>query len=207
MSNTGTAMTTTAFEYAEDVCDAIPPEADVKNDNEPNKNVIVGPITDTEAAQGGLVKIAGFMRTKQSKDALRKMKERKKLAAEGQRILTVMARDEDRETLRSAAARMIEDNSIGPAVNAMLANSEACELAVDMRNNAELREAIVGVWRNPKIAKISSALAKSPNTFQSLQIVLDRPDIVRVGSAVLATRGLRRLIIQFLLWGMSLVKA
>lgn len=162
----------------------------------PGENVVVGPLSDTEAERGGLVKIAAFMRTKQSNDALRKKAERKKLAEKGQCVLTLTARDEDREVLRSAAGSMIEDDNVSPAVAEILANAELRSLLADMANSAELHEAVMLVWRNPKYATIARSLLARPELLNSLRLILEQPNVIGIGQHVLATSGLRRWLIR-----------
>lgn len=183
---------TEQYEYVEDAQTASP----LALDSEQGENVVVGPLSDAEAERGGLVKIAAFMRTRQSKDALRKKEERKKLAEKGQCVLTMTARDKDREILRSAASSMIEDDSVSPAVAEILANAKLRSLLVDMAKNAELHEAVMLVWRNPKYATIARALSARPELLNSLRLILEQPKIVKVGRAVLATSGLRQWIIH-----------
>lgn len=186
---------TDQYEYVEDAQTASP----LAPKSEQGENVVVGPLSDAEAVRGGLVKIAAFMRTKQSKDALRKKAERKKLAEKGQCVLTMTARDEDREILRSAANSMIEDDSVSPAVAEILANAELRSLLLEMANSAELYEAVMLVWRNPKYATIARALSARPELLNSLRLIVEQPNVLIMGRTVLAISGLRRWLIRLLI--------
>lgn len=188
---------TKLYEYLEDAEAAEVPlcaEAGLK------ENIVVGPLTDDQAEQGGLVSIKAFMRTKRSKAAQKKAAQRAKRAEERQeRELTIIVGDSDRDTIKLAASRMMEDKSIRPAVSAVCTNPEYCSLISHMEKDAESREAIKLVCSNPKYAKIARALSLDPKLFASLKLVLEQPNIIRLGKAVLAAKGFRRSLILRLL--------
>lgn len=185
---------TNAYDYVEDAEAA---EAPLSPETEIGENVVIGPLTDAEAEMGGLVGIKAFMR---SKEAIRKKKQRDKRADErSERPLTVTVHDDDRETIRLAAARMIEDKAIRPALNAVLTNAEYCKLISAMSEAAELRQAIMSVLRQPKCAKVAHVLSLHPEMFASLRLMMQQPDIITLGKAAWAATGIRGALIRLLL--------
>lgn len=187
---------TETYDYVEDVeaVNAVVPTAVQE------KNVIVAPLTDSEAEQGGLVKVTGFMRSRASKDALRKRASRAQRAHDYQeRDFTIKTHDDDREIIRFAASQMIEDRSLVPLLQAFLTNPELRSLISDVIKDAALHEAIIAVWRNPQYAKIARVLSASPEVVASLRLLAEQPNLVALYRASRASSRIRRSLANWLL--------
>src|ERR1700733_8994652 len=82
-------------------------------DPTPQQNTVVGPLTDLELQAGGMDHVVAFIRTKRSKDALRKERQRKKQRENGTRQinLDVPNNDRSRATMRGAAIAIKDEVS------------------------------------------------------------------------------------------------
>jgi len=160
----------------------------------------VSPLTDSEAEQGGLVKVTGFMRTKASKGALRKRASRAQRAHDYQeRDFTVKAHNDDREIIRCAASRMIKDRSLAPILHAFLSDSKLRSLISDVIKDATLQAAIISVWHNPHYAKIARALSDSPEVVASLRLLAEQPNLIALYRVSRASSRIRRSLANWLL--------
>jgi len=81
------------------------------------QNHVAGPLTDDELGAGGMERVVAFIRTKRSKEALRKEKQRKKQQESGKRQININVPDDDRSrTTMRGAAIAIEDELAHQAV-------------------------------------------------------------------------------------------
>lgn len=187
---------TETYDYVKDVDAAIAvvPTAVRK------ENVIVAPLTDSEAERGGLVKITGFMRSRPSKEALRKRSSRAQRANDyHERDFTIKTHDDDREIIRCAASRMIEDRSLAPVLHALLSNPELRSLISDVIKDPALYRAVISVWHNPQYAKIAQALSASPEVVASLRLLAEQPNLVALYRASRVSSRIRRSLANWLL--------
>ncbi len=110
--------------------------ADGNTEAAQEQNHVVGPLTDDELQAGGMDRVVAFIRTKRSKDALRKEKQRNKQEGSGKRQINLVVPDDDRSraSMRGAAIA-IEDEVAHRALELLLVNEatsrvrEAMELA------------------------------------------------------------------------------
>lgn len=137
-------------------------------DAAPKKNQVVGPLTDDELQAGGMDRVVAFIRTKRSKDALRKEKHRKQQEGKGKRQinLAVPNNDRSRATMRGAAIA-IEDEVSHQAIELLLANER-------------LRPLVVGVAARPELHETIDLIRRRQTTTNSLnaaRLVIDDPDL------------------------------
>ena len=105
---------------------------------EQEHNNVVGPLTDDEPRAGGMARTVAYVRTKRSKDALRKDKHRNMQEGSGKRQINLVAPNDDRSrTTMRRAAIAIEDEMAHRALELLLADEE-------------LRPLIVGVAAGPE---------------------------------------------------------
>lgn len=149
------------------------------------KNSVVGPLTDKELLVGGMDRVVAFVRTKRSKDALRKEKHRKKQQDGGKRQinLSVLDNDRSRTTMRSAATA-IEDEVAHRALELLLANED-------------LRPLIIGVAARPELREIVDLIQQRPVTANSLnaaRLVITDPAIAELVDRAITTGRVREAI-------------
>jgi hypothetical protein len=135
------------------------------------KNNVVGPLTDEELHVGGMDRVVAFIRTKQSKEALRKEKQRKKQHANGTRQINlgVPNNDRSRATMRGAAIA-IKDEVSHQALELLLANED-------------WRALIVGVAARPELHEIVDLIQQrsaTPNSLSAARLVLADPAIAEL---------------------------
>lgn len=79
-------------------------------------------LSDEQLAAGGLVKVAAFMRTKASANALRVKKHREKAETEGIKQINVQAPEEAREIIKTIAERTKAGETITQVLASLLPN-------------------------------------------------------------------------------------
>jgi hypothetical protein len=146
------------------------------------QNHVVGPLTDDELQAGGMDRVVAFIRTKRSKEALRKEKQRKKQAANGTRQinLDVPNNDRSRATMRGAAIA-IKDEVSHQAIELLLANKR-------------LRPLIVGVAARPELHETIDLIQQRQATTSSLNAarhVIDDPGLAALVERATATSRVR----------------
>jgi hypothetical protein len=132
------------------------------------QNHVVGPLTDDELQIGGMDRVVAFIRTKRSKEALRKEKQRNKQEGDRKRQINLVVPDNDRSraTMRGAAIA-IDDEVSHQAIELLLANEQ-------------LRPLIVGVAARPELHETIDLMQQQPVTTNSLnaaKLVIGDPDI------------------------------
>lgn len=135
------------------------------------KNSVVGPLTDEELQVGGMDRVVAFIRTKRSKEALRKQKHRKKQQDGGKRQINLSVPDDDRSraTMRGAAIA-IEDEVSHQAIELLLANED-------------LRPLIVGTAARPELREIVDLIQQrqaTPNALNAARLVITDPAIAEL---------------------------
>ncbi|MBN9601541.1 MAG: hypothetical protein J0G33_01265 [Afipia felis] len=147
-----------------------------------DENHVVGPLTDDELQAGGMDRVVAFVRTKRSKEALRKEKHRKKQQDRGKRQINLSVPDNDRSrtTMRSAAIA-IEDEVTHQAFELLLANERLRPLIVGVAARRELRETIDLIQQRP-VASTSLNAAR---------LVIDDPDLAALVDRATATSRVR----------------
>ena len=146
------------------------------------KNNVVGPLADEELQVGGMDRVVAFIRTKRSKEALRKEKQRKKQHANGTRqiSLDVPNNDRSRATMRGAAIA-IKDEVSHQALELLLADER-------------LRPLIVGVAARPELHEIVDLIQQRPATPDALnaaRLVITEPAIAELVERVTTTGRVR----------------
>lgn len=146
------------------------------------QNNVVGPLTDDELRAGGMERAVAYIRTKRSKDALRKEKQRKKQKDNGKRQinLSVPNNDRSRATMRSAAIA-IEDEVAHQAIELLLANER-------------LRPLIVGIAARPELLETIDLIRQRPATTNSLdaaRLVISDPNLAALVERATATSRVR----------------
>jgi hypothetical protein len=135
------------------------------------QNHVVGPLTDDELQVGGMDRVVAFVRTKRSKEALRKEKHRKKQQDGGKRQINLSVPDNDRSrtTIRSAAVA-IEDEVAHQAFELLLANEDLRPLIVGAAARPELREIVDLIQQRPA----------TPNALNAARLVITDPAIAEL---------------------------
>jgi hypothetical protein len=146
------------------------------------QNCVVGPLTDDELRAGGMACTVAYVRTKRSKDALRKEKQRNKQQSSGKRQINLNVPDDDRSrtTMRGAAI------AIGDEVA-----HKAFELLL---TNPDLRPLIVGVAARPELREIVDLIQERTATTNSLnaaKLVISNPNIAALVEKATATNRMR----------------
>lgn len=146
------------------------------------QNHVVGPLTDDELQAGGMDRVVAFIRTKRSKEALRKEKQRKKQEDKGTRQinLDVPNNDRSRATMRGAAIA-IKDEVSHQAIELLLANER-------------LRQLVVGVAARPELHETIDLIQQRQTTTNSLnaaRLVIDDPDLAALIERAAATGRVR----------------
>lgn len=136
-----------------------------------NENHVVGPLADDELEAGGMDRVVAFIRTKRSKEALRKEKHRKKQQDGGKRQINLSVPDNDRSrtTIRSAAVA-IEDEVAHQAFELLLANERLRPLIVGVAARSELHETIDLIQQRPA----------TPNALYAARLVITDPAIAEL---------------------------
>ena len=146
------------------------------------QNYVVGPLTDDELQAGGMDRVVAFVRTKRSKEALRKEKQRKKQERSGTRQinLDVPNNDRSRATMRGAAIA-IKDEVSHQAIELLLANEDLRPLIVDAAARPEIRE-IVGLIRQRQA---------TTNSLNAAKLIINDPDLAVLVERATATGRVR----------------
>ena len=149
------------------------------------KNNVVGPLTDEELQVGGMDRIVAFIRTKRSKEALRKEKQRKKQHANGTRQinLDVPNNDRSRATMRGAAIA-IKDEVSHQAIELLLANEDLRPLIVGAAARPEIREIVDLIQQRPA----------TPNSLNAARLVITDPAIAELVDRATTTSRVREAI-------------
>lgn len=149
------------------------------------KNNVVGPLTDEELQVGGMDRVAAFIRTKRSKEALRKEKQRNKQQSSGKRQINIVVPDDDRSraTMRSAATA-IEDEVTHRALELLLANEDLRALIVGAAARPELREIVDLIQQRPA----------TPNALNAARLVITDPAIAELVDRATTTGRVREAI-------------
>ena len=147
------------------------------------QNHVVSPLTDSELQAGGMDRVVAFVRTKRSKDALRKEKQRNKQEDSGKRQINLIVSDNDRSraTMRGAAIA-IEDEVAHQAFELLLANER-------------LRPLIVGVAARPELYKTIDLIQQRQATINSLnaaKLVIGDPDLAALVERATVTSRVRK---------------
>ncbi len=132
--------------------------ADGNTEAAQEQNHVVGPLTDDELQAGGMDRVVAFIRTKRSKDALRKEKQRNKQEGSGKRQINLVVPDDDRSraSMRGAAIA-IEDEVAHRALELLLVNEDLRPLIVGVAARPELREIVDLVHQRPPRANSLNA--------------------------------------------------
>lgn len=135
------------------------------------KNNVFGPLTDEELQAGGMDRVVAFIRTKRSKEALRKEKQRKKQHANGTRQinLDVPNNDRSRATMRGAAIA-IKDEVSHQALELLLANEDLRVLIVGVAARLEFHEMVDLIQQRPA----------TPNALNAARLVITDPAIAKL---------------------------
>lgn len=146
------------------------------------QNYVVGLLTDDELQAGGMDRVVAFIRTKRSKEALRKEKHRNKQEANGKRQINLFVPDNDRSraTMRGAATA-IDDEVTHRALELLLANED-------------LRPLIVGAAAQPEIREIVGLIQQRQATTSSLnaaKLIINDPDLAALVERATATGRVR----------------
>lgn len=146
------------------------------------QNHVVGPLTDDELQAGGMKRAVAYIRTKRSKEARRKEKQRKKQHDNGTRQinLDVPNNDRSRATMRGAAIA-IKDEVSHQAIELLLANER-------------LRPLIVGVAARPELHETIDLIQHRQATARSLdavRLVISDPDLAALVERATATNRVR----------------
>lgn len=149
------------------------------------KNNVVGPLTDEELQVGGMDRVVAFIRTKRSKEALRKEKQRKKQHANGTRQinLDVPNNDRSRATMRDAAIA-IKDEVSHQALELLLANEDLRALIVGVAARPELHEIVDFIQQRPA----------TPNSLNATRLVITDPAIAELVARTTTTNRVREAI-------------
>lgn len=149
------------------------------------QNHVVGPLTDDELQVGGMDRVVAFVRTKRSKEALRKEKYRKKQQDGGKRQINLSVPDNDRSrtTMRSAAVA-IEDEVTHRALELLLANEDLRPLIVGAAARPELREIVDLIQQRPA----------TPNALNAARLVITDPAIAELVDRATTTGRVREAI-------------
>lgn len=150
-----------------------------------NENHVVGPLTDDELEAGGMDRVVAFIRTKRSKEALRKEKHRKKQHDNGTRQinLDVPNNDRSRATMRSAAIA-IHDEVSHQAIELLLANERLRPLIVGVAARSELHETIDFIQQRQATA----------NSLHTARLVIGDPNLAALVERANATSRAREAI-------------
>lgn len=167
-----------------DECDASEGSGNSTNATQ-EKNSVVGPLTDEELQVGGMDRVVAFIRTKRSKEALRKEKHRKKQQDGGKRQINLSVPDDDRSraTVRGAAIA-IEDEVSHQAIELLLTNED-------------LRALIVGVAARPELHEIVDLIQQrpaTPNSLNAARLVITDPAIAELVDRATTTSRVREAI-------------
>ncbi|MBX9823211.1 MAG: hypothetical protein K2Y19_21640 [Afipia birgiae] len=156
--------------------------ADGNADAAQEQNYVVGPLTDDELLAGGMDRVVAFVRTKRSKEALRKEKQRKKQHDNGTRQinLDVPNNDRSRATMRGAAIA-IKDEVSHQAIELLLANEDLRPLIVGAAARPEIRE-IVGLIRQRQA---------TTNSLNAAKLIINDPDLATLVERAIATGRVR----------------
>lgn len=159
--------------------------ADGNADAAQAQNYVVGPLTDDELQVGGMDRVVAFIRTKRSKEALRKEKQRKKQERSGTRQinLDVPNNNRSRATMRGAAIA-IKDEVAHQALELLLTNED-------------LRALIVGVAARPELHEIVDLIQQrpaTPNALNAARLVITDPAIAELVDRATATGRVREAI-------------
>jgi hypothetical protein len=146
------------------------------------QNQVAAPLTDDELLAGGMDRVVAFVRTKRSKEALRKERHRKKQTDSGKRQINIMVPNDDRSraTMRGAAIA-IEDEVAHKSIELLLANER-------------LRPLIVGIAARPELHEAIGLIQQRPVTTSSLnaaKLVMSDPDIAALLERATATSRVR----------------
>ncbi|CEG09246.1 MAG: hypothetical protein J0G33_05495 [Afipia felis] len=146
------------------------------------KNNVVGPLTDEEMQIGGMDRVVAYIRTKRSKEALRKEKQRKKQHANGTRQinLDVPNNDRSRATMRRAAIA-IKDEVSHQALEVLLANERLRPLIVGLAARPELHEIVDLIQQRPA----------TPNSLNAARLVITDPAIAELVDRATTTSRVR----------------
>ena len=146
------------------------------------RNNVVGPLTDDDLRVGGMERAVVYIRTKRSKDALRKEKQRNKQESGGKRQINVVVPDNDRSraTMRSAAIA-IKDEVSHQAIELLLANEQLRPLIVSVAARPELHETIDLMQQQPV----------TTNSLNAAKLVIGDPDIAALVERATASSRVR----------------
>jgi|GEM_PF-879462 len=159
--------------------------ADGNADAAQEQNYVVGPLTDDELLAGGMDRVVAFVRTKRSKEALRKEKQRKKQHDNGTRQinLDVPNNDRSRATMRGAAIA-IKDEVSHQAIELLLANEDLRPLIVGAAARPEIREIVDLIQQRPA----------TPNSLNAARLVITDPAIAELVDRATTTSRVREAI-------------
>jgi hypothetical protein len=147
---------TETYDFIEDALGADSPASS----NDAKENVIVGPLTDDDIYAGGLARVVCFVRTKTTKSAIRKRKQRAN--NKDKREINVVAANNDsaREFIRKMAAATIQDAAaengaarLQPIIDSIYSNSEYRALISDLSARPDVWQAVRAAWRDPRTAR------------------------------------------------------
>jgi hypothetical protein len=171
-------------------------------------------LTDDQLLAGGMDRVVAFIRTKRSKEALRKEKQRKKQHADGVRQMTIDIPNDDRSraTMRGAATA-IKDEVSHRAIELLLANERLRPLIVDVAARPELHKTVDLLHQIPDqslnlvqlvigdqdLAKLIEMAATTGRVREAMQVAVTNPEFVFFGRNAATERSLCAWLARLLL--------
>jgi hypothetical protein len=161
------------------------------------RNRIVGPLTDDELRTGGMDRITAYARNPQSKEAVRKEKQRKRQRETGKRQINIVLPDTERSraTIR-AAASAIEEEVTHQAFEALLRDEGLSSLVATVAGQPALRniielsgrlecagvlDAVKLVIERSDIAALLTRVSASAETYDLVESAVAHPQFVALG--------------------------